>query len=225
MDASNLRTKRVTLEVRYVPFLGYSRLREELFDKWAEDFTTIGLSDQSIEIVDEKLMFKIFSEWNRSGLYFENVRESNGYMKKTSEYLTKLLNHYKRKDLTRIGNRFQFILPYKNSFEKLLRIVKTNIYKEKVDLLGDIVDVGIFALTAKQDDRKIRISVGPVKKHEIVQQNKFEYGDDPEVALLLDIDYYSDAKKEYDLEKFMQDAWRFVFTRSKQFIQNISEVG
>ena len=110
MDVSNLKIKRVIVEAKYSGVLSYSRLREELFDKWAEDFTKIVVSDTSIETVHEGLSFKIFSEWNRSGLYFENVEDPNHYIKKTTEYLGKLLHHYKRTELKRIGNRFQFLL-------------------------------------------------------------------------------------------------------------------
>lgn len=223
MDASNLRIKRVIVEVRYSGVLGYSRLREELFDKWAEDFTKIGVGDLSIEIFDENLNFKIFSEWSRSGLYFENVEEPNSYIKKTNEYLKKLLEHYNRTELKRIGNRFEFVLPYEGSFEELFEILKANVYKEKIDRLGEIVDLGMIALTAKEADRKIHISVGPVRKHEITRKNEFKYDQDPEVALFLEIDYFSDIKRKYDLETFLQGAWKFADSKSKQFIKSITE--
>jgi len=116
MDASNLKIKRVIVEVRYSGVLGYSRLREELFDKWVKDFTGIGVSDSSIEIIDTSRSFKIFSAWDRSGLYFENVEDPNDYIKKTNEYLRKLLDHYNRNELIRIGNRFEFNLPYHGPF-------------------------------------------------------------------------------------------------------------
>lgn len=223
MDASNLRIKRVIVEVRYSGVLSYSRLREDLFDKWIRDFTRTGVSDQSIEIIDQNRNFKIFSEWNRSGLYFENVEDPNEYIKKSKEYLGKLLDHYKRTELIRMGNRFEFILPYKGSFEELFKILKTNIYKEKIGQLGEIVDIGTFALTAKEEEHKIHISLGPVRKHEIMRKNEFGNEGDPDVAFLLDIDYYSDIKKEYDLEKFIENAWKFADKRSKQFIQSITE--
>ena len=223
MDATNLKIKRVIVEVRYSGVLSYSRRREELFDRWVKDFTRIGVSDSSIEIIDTSRSFKIFSEWNRSGLYFENVEDPNDYIKKTTEYLKKLLDHYNRTELIRIGNRVEFILPYKGTFEELFKILKTNIYKEKIDQLGEIVDIGTFALTAKEGENTIRISLGPVRKYEIMRKNEFGLEGDPDVALFLDIDYYSDIKKEYDVEKFMLDAWKFTYNRSKQFIQNISE--
>lgn len=222
MDATNLKIKRVIVEVRYSGVLGYSRLREELFDKWAEDFTKIGVSDTSIDIVDEGLKFKIFSEWYRSGLYFENVEDPNFYIKKTNEYLRKLLDYYKRTTLKRIGNKFEFVLPYKGSFEELFEILKKNIYKDKIDELGEIVDLGMIALTAKQGDHKIHISLGPVRKHEITRKNEFKEDKDPEVALFLDIDYYSDTKKQYDIAKFIEDAWKFADKRSAQFIKSIT---
>ena len=223
MDADNLRIKRVIVEVRYSGVLSYSRLREELFDKWIQDFMTIKLNDISIEIINDNLKFKIFSQWNRSGLYFEDVKKEEDYIKKTNEYLTKLLDHYKRTELTRIGNRFELVLPFEGSFEELFKILKTNIYKEKIDKLGELVDIGTFAVTAKENEHKIIVSLGPVRKHEITQKNEFSVEEDPDVALWLDIDYYSDIKKEYDLEKFMRNAWKFAFNTSKQFIQNISE--
>lgn len=223
MDASNLGIKRIIVEVRYSGVLSYSRLREELFDKWVKDFTKITVGDSSIEIIDTSRNFKIFSEWNRSGLYFENVKEPSDYIKKANEYLGKLLADYKRTELIRIGNRFEFILPYDGPFDKLFTILKSNIYKENVDQLGEIVDLGTFALTAKEGEHKIHISLGPVRKHEITRKNEFGYEGDPEVAFLLDIDYYSDIKKEYDLEKFIQNAWKFADKRSNQFIQSITE--
>jgi len=223
VDASTLRIKRVIVEVRYNPVLAYSRLREELFDKWIKDFTKISLNDSSIEIIDEGLKFKVFSQWNRSGLYFEDVKKEDDYIKKTNEYLRKLLEHYKRTELTRIGNRFDLVLEYKGSFEELFKILKTNIYKDKIDELGEIVDFGTFALTAKENEYKIHISLGPVRKHEITRKNEFGNEADPDVAFLLDIDYYSDTKKEYDLEKFLQDAWKFADKKSKQFINSITK--
>lgn len=223
MDTSNLRIKRVIVEVRYSGVLSYSRLREELFDKWVKDFTRIGVSDSSIEIVDTSRSFKIFSEWNRSGLYFENVEDPNDYIKKTNEYLRKLLDHYNRTELVRIGNKVEFILPYEGTFEDLFTILKSNIYRERVDQLGEIIDLGTFALTAKEGEHKIHISLGPVRKHEITRKNEFGNENDPDVAFLLDIDYYSDIKKEYELEKFIQKAWKFADERSKQFIQSIKE--
>ena len=222
MDASNLRIKRVIVEAKYNGVLSYARLREELFDRWVKDFARIGVSDSSIEIIDTSRCFKVFSEWNRSGLYFENVENPSDYIKKTSEYLGKLLAHYKRTELLRIGNRFEFILEYKEPFEKLFTILKANIYKEKVDELGEIVDFGTLALTAKDGDHKIKISLGPMRKHEITQRNEFGFEQDPDVALFLDIDYYSDVKKEYELEEFIQKAWKFADNRSKQFIKSIS---
>lgn len=223
MDATKRRTKRIIVEVRYSGVLSYARLREELFDRWVKDFTRIGVSDSSIEIIDTSRSFKIFSEWNRSGLYFENVEDPNDYIKKANEYLGKLLVDYKRTELIRIGNRFEFILPYEGPFDKLFTILKSNIYKENIDQLGEIVDLGTFALTAKDGDHKINISLGPVRKHEITRKNEFGNEGDPDVALLLDIDYYSDIKKEYDLEKFIQKAWKFADKRSKEFIQSIKE--
>lgn len=223
MDASKRRTKRIIVEVRYGGVLSYARLREELFDKWSKDFTKIAVGDSSIEIIDTSRNFKIFSEWIRSGLYFENVENATDYIKKTNEYLTKLLEHYNRTELSRIGNRFEFILPYEGPFEKLFTILKSNIYKEKVDELGEIVDFGTLALTAKDGDHKIRISLGPMRKHEITQRNEFGFEQDPDVALFLDIDFYSDIKKEYDLDEFLQRAWRFANERSISFIQNITE--
>lgn len=222
MDTSNLRIKRVIVEARYSGVLGYSRLREELFDRWIKDFTRTVVSDKSIEIIDETKNFKIFSEWNRSGLYFENVDDQSDYIKRTNEYLTKLLEHYNRTELSRIGNRFEFILPYKDPFEKLFKILKSNIYQEKVNEFGEIVDLGTFALTAKDGDHKINISLGPVRKHEITRKNEFGNEGDPDVAFFLDIDYYSDIKKEYDLEKFIESAWKFADKRSKQFINSIT---
>ncbi len=223
MDATNLKIKRVIVEVRYSGVLGYSRLREELFDKWVKDFTKIAVGDSSIEIIDTSQNFKIFSEWNRSGLYFENVENATDYIKKTNEYLTKLLERYNRTELSRIGNRFEFILPYEEPFEKLFKILKSNIYQDTVNEFGEIVDLGTFALTAKDGDHKINISLGPVRKHEITRKNEFGNEGDPDVAFFLDIDYYSDIKKEYDLEKFIESAWKFADKRSKQFIKSISE--
>lgn len=223
MDASKRRTKRIIVEVRYSGVLSYARLREELFDKWSKDFTKIAVGDSSIEIIDTSRNFKIFSEWNRSGLFFENVEEPSDYIKKANEYLGKLLVDYKRTELVRIGIRFEFILPYEGSFEELFKILRTNIYKEKIDELGEIVDFGTFALTAKDGDHKIKISLGPMRKHEITQRNEFGFEQDPDVALFLDIDYYSDIKKKYELEKFIQQAWKFADERSKQFIQSIKE--
>jgi len=223
VDVSKLRIKRVIVEVKYSGVLGYSRLREQLFDKWAEDFTKIGVNDSSIEVVDSKVGFKVFSEWNRSGLYFENLKDHKYYMKKTGEYLRKLLSHYSRSTLKRIGNRFEFVLPYAGSFEELFKLLKANIYKDKIDRLGDIVDLGAIALTAEEGDRKIHITVGPVRKHEITRKNEFDSDTDPDVALFLDIDYYSDIKKEYDIDKFLRAAWRFADTKSKQFIKSITK--
>lgn len=223
MDASKLRIKRVIVEVRYSGVLGYLRLREELFDKWINDFTNISKSDLSIEIIDEVRKFKVFSEWNRSGLYFEDVQKEVDYIKKTNEYLRKLVDHYKRTELTRIGNRFELVLPYEGSFEELFKILKTNIYKEKIDNFGKIVDLGTIALTGKEGEQNIHISLGPVRKYEITRKNEFSFEGEPDVALYLDIDYYSDIKKEYDLEKFMWEAWKFVSNASKQFIQSIDE--
>jgi hypothetical protein len=223
VDASKRRTKRIIVEVRYSGVLSYARLREELFDKWSKDFTKIAVGDSSIEIIDTSRNFKIFSEWNRSGLFFENVEEPSDYIKKANEYLGKLLVDYKRTELVRIGIRFEFILPYEGSFEELFKILRTNIYKEKIDELGEIVDFGTFALTAKDGDHKIKISLGPMRKHEITQRNEFGFEQDPDVALFLDIDYYSDIKKKYELEKFIQQAWKFADERSKQFIQSIKE--
>jgi len=223
VDAANLKIKRVIVEVRYSGVLTYSRLREELFEKWVKDFTRTGVSDSSIEIIDTSRSFKIFSEWNRSGLYFENVEDPNDYIKKTNEYLRKLLDHYNRTELSRIGNRVEFILPYNGTFEELFKILKTNIYTEEIDQLGEIVDLGTFALTAREGEHKIHISLGPVRKHEITRKNEFGYEEDPDVAFLLDIDYYSDTKKEYDLEKFLGIAWKFADKRSKEFIQSIKE--
>ena len=212
MDATKLLTKRVIVEVRYGGVLRYSTLRNELFDKWAQDFTSIKLGEPSIEVLDNHQTFKIFSEWHRSGLYFENVEDPDFYIKKTSEYLTKILDHYNRRTLKRIGNRFEFVLPYQGSFEELFKILKSNIYKEKIDELGEIVDLGVTALTAQEADRKINISVGPVRKEEITRKNEFQYDEDPGVALFLDIDYYSDIQKEYAVETFIREAWRFVDT-------------
>ena len=223
MDASNLRIKRVIVEVRYSGILGYSRLREALFDKWAEDFTKVLVNDSSVILLNDDLNFKIFSEWHRSGTYFENVDDPNFYIKKTNEYLGKLLEHYNRSRLSRIGNRFAFVLPFEGSFDSLFKTLKTNIYKEKVDQLGQIVDLGMIALTAKESDCKINISLGPMRKQEITTKNEFQYDGDPDVAFFLDIDYYSDIKKEYDLGTFVQNAWKFVDRASKRFIQNISE--
>lgn len=223
MDAGNLRIKRVIVEVKYNAVLAYLKLREELFDKWLNDFTRIDLADTTIQVIDERSKFKVFSEWNRSGLYFEDVEKEDDYIRKTNEYLKKLLDHYKRNELRRIGNRFEFILPYESSFEELFKILKANIYKEKIDQLGEIVDIGTFALTAKDSDYKINISLGPVRKHEITRKNEFKFDDDPENALLIDFDYYNDVKKEYDVEKFMQDAWKCAYNRCKLFIQNISK--
>jgi hypothetical protein len=223
VDVTKRRTKRIIVEVKYGGVLSYKRLREELFDKWIKDFTKTVLSDQSIEIIDENKNFKIFSEWNRSGLYFENLENATDYIRKTNEYLTKLLEQYNRTQLSRIGNRFEFILPYDGPFEELFKTLKTNVYKEKIDEFGEIVDLGTFALTAKDGDHKINISLGPVRKHEITRKNEFKFDTDPEVALLLDIDYYSDIKKEYELETFIQQAWKFADNKSKQFIKSISQ--
>lgn|GEM_PF-1659917 len=223
MDTSKLQIKRVIVEVKYSGVLGYSRLREQLFDKWAEDFTKIGVNDSSIEVVDSKVGFKVFSEWNRSGLYFENVKDHKYYMKKTGEYLRKLLSHYGRSTLKRIGNRFEFVLPYGGSFDELFRILKANIYKEKIDRLGEIVDLGAIALTAEEGDRKIHISLGPVRKQEITRKNEFDGNADPDVGLFLDIDYYSDIKKEYDIDKFLRAAWKFADTKSRQFVKSITK--
>ncbi|MCK4385057.1 MAG: hypothetical protein KAW52_02215 [candidate division Zixibacteria bacterium] len=222
MDATNLKIKRVIVEVRYSGVLSYSRLREELFDRWVRDFTRIEVSDSSIEIIDTSRSFKIFSAWDRSGLYFENVEDPNDYIKKTNEYLRKLLDHYNRNELIRIGNRFEFILPYKGTFEELFKTLKNNIYKEKIDELGEIVDLGTFVLTAKEGEKKIRISLGPVRKYEITRKNEFGFEGDPDVAFLLDIDYYSDIKKQYDIATFIENAWKFADKRSKQFIKSIS---
>lgn len=223
MDATNLRTKRIIVEARYSGVLSYARLREELFDKWSKDFTKIAVGDSSIEIIDTSRNFKIFSEWNRSGLYFENVENATDYIKKTNEYLTKLLERYNRTELSRIGNRFEFILPYEEPFEKLFKILKSNIYQDTVNEFGEIVDLGTFALTAKDGDHKINISLGPVRKHEITRRNEFSFEGDPDVALFLDIDFYSDIKKEYDLDEFLQRAWRFADKKSKQFINSITK--
>ncbi|MCK4428276.1 MAG: hypothetical protein KAW16_07330 [candidate division Zixibacteria bacterium] len=222
MDATNLKIKRVIVEVRYSGVLSYSRLREELFDRWVRDFTRIEVSDSSIEIIDTSRSFKIFSAWDRSGLYFENVEDPNDYIKKTNEYLRKLLDHYNRTELSRIGNRFEFILPYEGPFEELFKTLKNNIYKEKIDELGEIVDLGTFVLTAKEGEKKIRISLGPVRKYEITRKNEFGFEGDPDVAFLLDIDYYSDIKKQYDIATFIENAWKFADKRSKQFIKSIS---
>jgi hypothetical protein len=222
VDVTKRRTKRIIVEARYSGVLSYSRLREDLFDKWIKDFTRTGVSDKSIEIIDETKNFKIFSEWNRSGLYFENVDDESDYIKRTNEYLTKLLDHYKRTELSRIGNRFEFVLPYEGPFEELFKILKSSIYKEKIDEFGEIVDLGVFGLTTKEGDYKVNITVGPVRKQEIIPKNQFKCDEDPEVALFLDIDYYSDIKKEYELDKFIQQAWKFADKKSKQFINSIT---
>lgn len=223
MDTVGLRMKRAIVELRYDPVLPYRTLRENLFDPLMKNFTTLKMTNISMELINEDLHYKIFSESSRSGMYFENIKNHEEYIDMTARYLSQVLKGYGREELRRIGNRYYWLLPYKGSFEDLFARMKADIYKEPINVFGEILDLGVFGLTAKDGNYKININVGPVRKKELTSQNEFNYDDDPEAGILVDIDMYSDVKLKYPVKPFLETAYNNSRIKCLKFLESIKE--
>lgn len=222
MKVESLRFIKTIFEAKYEASLLYHDKRKELFQGLTEKFPAVGLGSNTIEVRNQTKQFKLFAEWNRAGSSMEDVTNFANFRDETHNFLTKLCEVFEIRRMKRIGVRFFYLLPSRESYYDLKKHLARICYQERIiKAWGDEYDDMALVLVYKDRDNFYHLRLGAVEGEEVIEKCGLEYDIDdvPERAILFDIDYYNMVPEIPWAQKFINQANKFVEPKTKEFIK------
>lgn len=185
--------KRVIVEIRYLPILGFSTIYPDVFQPLVGEFTALNEGKDSIVLRSDDRFSQISYESQKAGISLENLEDLSGF----DTDITRLLNVLHQcnvGNLTRLGVRTWILYPFTSmDFDKSVADFRSHQFNED-HLVMPPEDLGDFAivLEGKHPKGDMRIQYGIMSDKEIAAKvSQFQYEGDPEVALTFDIDNYT----------------------------------
>jgi hypothetical protein len=181
--------KRFLFEGRHVPNLLYSSLRDRAFNKYVKHYSALNHKINVIDLRNFQTYKKIFAEILRYGYLHENIPDLNKSVQECINFASHAHNELKIGDYLRLGARYNFLITTEQKFEDLVnKIVDKFFVKDTFTRIGNVHDIGNFAIRIKEEDIDVNITFGPMRKDEIGQFVEFEYQDDPDTFYFFDVD-------------------------------------
>ena len=186
--------KKVIVEIRYLPILGFGNTYPEVFQPLVGEFTSLseGKDKDSIILRNDDRFSQISYEPQKAGISLENLEDLSGFDADVSRLLN-VLDQCSVGNLTRLGVRTLILYPWTSQdFEKSVADFRSHQFNDE-NLAMRPEDLGDFAivLEGKHSNGEIRIQYGITSDKEIAANlSQFRYDGDPKVALTFDIDNY-----------------------------------
>lgn len=190
---------KVILEIKYKDGYRYwDKSGDTLIkiQKEDSDWKWRSLGDKGMEMINDKRKIRTFFDWNR--VWIEQVFVDNlGQFKINSDKLTKIvLNNFEIREISRIGNRYWFLLPCETVEDAEKLIDKGEILQPKEDKIaafGKRVINRDFTLVVEDDDINYRIAIGSASRPKGIEagRDKLFKQFNPENAVLVDIDAFT----------------------------------
>lgn len=185
--------KKVIVEIRYLPILGFDKTYPEVFQPLVGKFTSLNEGKDSIVLRDDERFSQISYGRQKAGITIENLEDLTGFDADISRLLN-VLHQCNVGDLTRLGVRTWILYPLTSQdFDKSVADFRSHQFNED-HLVMPPEDLGDFAivLEGKHPKGDIRIQYGIMRDKEIAAKlSQFQYDGDPNVALTFDIDNYT----------------------------------
>lgn len=225
MTFSDFLLNKVVFEIRYAQ--GYQfwdkggallyKIEQEIQDLVAEK-----RNQDEYLLRNSKLKLAVTYGWNK--LWIEQVGVDNlNQLKKHSDLLWKIISgNLQIPKISRVGNRFWFVLPTKSAKEAEGLITEAKIFGAKVEkcsIFGTEVVTRDFTVVVKDGDIESRIACGSASRKPDSELDKdaefLKYN--PLDAVLVDVDIYT--TKNLSVDKFMPS--EFIQSSFKRIENNL----
>jgi len=203
----------VISEARYVPRLNYAQKRASVLQKWVDKLSgALRIGEDLVEVSDKSKYLMFFAQRDRAGSAMENVTNFAHFRDETRNFFNDLNEGFGIEDFRRLGVRHFYTLPSDKSFDQLNRtLAEIGLQKQIVSLLGKNQKDLAISLVYSDEENDYRVLFGPVTKSEIIDKATLRFPipeELPDVGVLIDIDYYCNQRKKYDVRDFIQKAHR-----------------
>lgn len=222
--------KKVIAEVRHHPILTHSTLLRQKLSNSIKLFDKVTVSklkgvEESFQCYNSKEYYELLSEWTRTAFTVENSESIENAAEKIKKVFNPILSEIGISEYKRIGLRVVFLIPFEDAFENLVKYYNDKVYKDikLFDSYGTVEDVGVSALTIKDQNYKMNFTFGPFQKNEIkVKISEFkDFEDLFNCAFMIDIDLYDDALKSYKIGSFFIEALEAARLKTVKFREKL----
>lgn len=185
--------KKVIVEIRYLPILGFGNTYPEVFQPLVGEFTTLNEGKDSIVLRNDDRFSQISYESQKAGISIENLEDLTGFDTDIGRLLN-VLQQCNVENLTRLGVRTLILYPWTSQdFEKSVADFRSHQFNdENLPMPPEDLDDFAIVLEGKHSNGQIRIQYGIMRDEEIAAKlSQFRWDGDPKVALTFDIDNYT----------------------------------
>ncbi|MEO8398950.1 MAG: hypothetical protein ABI550_03945 [Ignavibacteriaceae bacterium] len=206
--------KKFIVEIKHKPNLLHNEKVPQVLNDMMGDFNKVNLiegSNKIFQLINNNDYFLINSDWTKIFTIYENVEDFESVCQKAKKNVVNYLTKLKLSEITRLGFRTIFLLPFNGAFDELVDYFNNTFYNNLsfYESFGTIEDVGIVALTIKDSQFRGNLSFGPMIKNEV--KNKLsefkKYDKDFDTSLYIDLDLYNDASPIPTINAFIDNAY------------------
>ncbi|RLD37338.1 MAG: hypothetical protein DRI74_06975 [Bacteroidetes bacterium] len=177
-----------------------------LFPHWNIDANIVNFRDQEKKAKTDAA----FISYKSAGYIVFDAPTKNYFPDKSIKFW-KILNennHYKISELLRIGIRTKAFFPLDKSFEEIRDTIYAKFYtKESQALIGGSLDDIQLIIDYEEEEFKVFLRGGPLKKGEAAKYFNFESEEFKNTGLFLDLDFFKkEALNHKDIPQLLNTA-------------------